>query len=287
MLVGRMDEAMSTHRKAFGMASHGFFLDSLQGSAARSEVPQELCNEVSQYNQCLDLLSLLTMGPLRGLDTGWKKSIEEEEAEALEGVLSNERFTAVPAQDKEYLAEHGEGARRFHDTLAQIHTIERHAHDKGGAHYGAFALQEQLIPHIGTWSAERRRILRNQVFLAGQHIAAAEQYRPEPDRKAWQAVQDLLTSLPKWLPLAVCGGLLVYIVAMYALIWGADWVHRGLVMIFASLLVLFGLILTITCSALNYSSHIMDILELTGAAGYVEIPPANASCKGLLGQAGV
>merc|ERR1719330_2119464 len=68
MMIGRVDAAMSSHKSAFGAASNGFFLggQNVNSRPRNMDIPHELSAEVCQYNQLLDHLSLLTMGPIQG-----------------------------------------------------------------------------------------------------------------------------------------------------------------------------------------------------------------------------
>lgn len=278
MLVGRADAAMASHKSAFGAASNGFFLEpqSMVSRPRTADISQEFVADVCQYNRCLDHLSLLTMGPVQGIDTGWKRGLEEEHAAQLEGALAPDRFSESPAEDQQYLAEHEEAARQFHHALGQIQTVEQRAKALGQEdpmRHLAFSMQEQLLPHVGVWSAERRRMLRNQVFLSKRLMTLAEEYRP-PDltRSPAEAIAEIFGHLPWWAPVAACGGVLVYVMAMLLLVLGGGGAVGGAFMILASLLVLAGLAVALFCGARHFGPQAMDFVAASDGFNYSRIP---------------
>jgi len=146
------------------------------------------------------------------------------------------------------------GAERdqFEELLRCIQDIELKAkHDS--VRRAAYACQDELLPSVGEWSTDRRRKLRNQVFLARLRLAStpSRSHGPSlqlPSSPASQspcnanappacAAEFMGSQGSASIPLvavAIFAGVLVYLVAVSALIWGQALPHRGEVMLVGS-----------------------------------------------------
>merc|ERR1712151_1247389 len=95
------------------------------------------------------------------------------------------------------------------------------------------AMQDELLPSGGEWSGDRRKRLRTQVFLLGL----------EMDRMPACPEEGVVNSGPVFkfgdmasIGFALTMGLLIYGVAMAALVFGSKWAHQGEIMLAASIM---------------------------------------------------
>merc|ERR1739838_1283113 len=79
----------------------------------------------------------------------------------------------------QHLEQGSSATQEFNGLLQQIRQLEREV-GTDSVFRRAFAFQDELLPSIGEWSADRRRKLRNQAFLANLEI---EKRRPKPTRE--------------------------------------------------------------------------------------------------------
>jgi len=118
------------------------------------------------------------------------------------------------------------------------------------------------LPSIGEWSTDRRRRLRNQVFLAGLEVEKKEKQRSVAVEVAQQKptpgpCQDEMGGPLQPVALALCGAFSIYGVAMAALVFGGGWEQQGWVMLFASVLAVACLVV----AGYLYGKRLLDSLK--------------------------
>jgi len=231
-----------------------FFLETQgkPGMQSPENFPREIFDEVWEYNRLLDRLSLMTTDPSRtGAHHGLIQDLlaREPQLQPLVGFLSDSALTCLGSNPQAYFAQHASGIQLFSASLESVQAIESKV-KSDPVRLRAYTHQDELLPSIGDWSAERRKVLRNQVFLAKRHFAIAND-------------EERAQSAEMWLPLAICLLLAVYGVAMAGLMWGSDWEHRGFIMVGASILALV-ILVAFFCYAAQH-------LSLASPGGYTRL----------------
>jgi len=226
-IVGEADHATGVDREAFGAVNVGFFLAGAPSASSGDsmKIPREVFDEVWEYNRMLDRLSMMTTHPNRtGMQHTGARHISDsgtrEEMAEFIGVFSEEAL-----HDYQHFVEDERATQTFRQLLSGIQAVELRVQDDP-MRMRAFTFQEQVLPSIGEWSQERRRVLRNQVFLAQRHLSGVAEHRSK------------VLCPQGWLPVLIGAVLLVYATSVVALVFGGQWQHRDELMIGASVAVI-------------------------------------------------
>jgi len=293
-LLGQVEERLKVYHESFFKCSEGFFLpafdgtmdtsaggmakSSIGGAAFYLHVPPMVSEEVFRYNRLLDRISVITTNGLHPSGDEVFQSGQHATAEDGQHPSKSRESLQGAATSREHLLQHQHQPsspnlqsveEELSSLLQQIREVERRvSHDQATQRF--FAFQDELLPSIGEWSTDRRRRLRNQVFLAGLEIERRNQRKIEEQRKA---VTSGPPSLSTFLPaapslsdipvqpvvLALCAGVSIYSVAMVALIFGRGWPCQGWIMLLAS-------VLAMACVALAVCSHFKRMRSCVGVA---------------------
>lgn len=318
-LMGQVEDRLRVYHESFFKCSEGFFLPAFDGSmdastdslakgsiggaASYPEAPPRVAEEVFRYNRLLHRISVITRnGPHPSGDEvvqrGQHATAEGEQdpgtsRESVQGlVTSREHLLHQQTQAESHDLQAFEEELR--SLLQQICEVERSvSHDYATRHF--FAFQDELLPSIGEWSTDRRRRLRNQVFIVGLEIEKRHQQKAEEQRRKAvilgpHSLSSLLASVtsPNDLPvqpvvLALCAGLSIYAVAMVALIFGGGWACQGWIMLLASTL-------AVACLALAGYLHVKRSFSGVDAAdngkGYTKLMAESARAEDTSSRSG-
>jgi len=238
LLVGAVNSKIEAYKADMVRESLGFFVSSedlcgvdfARQQHRPSDASLAACTDsVAQYNRSLDKLNAFALN------------------HAAPG-----SFLSAAHCDKE----------RFQELVRTLQDVELHA--KGDPILRmAFAFQDELLPSVGEWSTDRRRRLRNQALQLREQLlppapspsqpsSPSPAHSPLPHSPQSSAAAAVLSALSVEQPphmlveeggvplhvsavvIAVLVGVLIYSFAVYALIWGANWPHRGQVMLAGS-----------------------------------------------------
>jgi len=308
-LLGQVETRLKVYHESFFQCSEGFFLpvsdgsidmpadglakSSIGGAASYPHAPPRVAEEVFRYNRLLDRISVITTnGPHPSADDqvfqrGQHSSATDSHDPNMSrdsvqgGVTSRDHLLEAKFNN---LQSFGEELRSL---LQQIREVERTV-SHGTRQF--FAFQDELLPSIGEWSTDRRRRLRNQVFLAELEIERRQQEQIAADhRTAATSVPRSLSALLAAAPsvsdlpvqpvaLALCVGLSIYAVAMITLIFGGGWACQGWIMLLAS-------ILAVACLALAGYLHVKKLFSGTAGAtdsgkGYAKLMAESSARAG-------
>jgi len=173
------------HRSNFARESEGFFLPRSDWDSGADLQKQEALNPVSdvfgahvseqttrevlEYNRALDRLSLLTAECSASPSSASSSMLATGAAPKVQGDTISSRDLWPASLSREggmSLRMTSQQVMRLRD---QIRAVERKAaHDP--ALHRAISYQDDLLPSIGAWSTDRRRRLRDQVFLASLRL---------------------------------------------------------------------------------------------------------------------
>lgn len=238
ILVGQADHVTASNRQAFESASLGFFLEPVPSTPGG--ISSEIIDEVCEYNQLLSLLAVLTTDPSkmgRTLSNSGLTStpVQEKYLENVAGMLSEETLHTPSAPSQ--IAANVAAVQEFSRAVHTIRSFESRARNDQHRRY-VFTHQDELLPSIGDWSMERRKALRNQVFLAKRHL--------EPDED-----DNYLGNfdVQVWLPMLICAIIAVYGLVMAILQWTGSWEAHRLNMIVATVIALAAIISICGCGA--------------------------------------
>lgn len=249
---------------------------SIGGASSYPHALSRVSEEVFRYNRLLDRISVITTNGLHPsgdevLQSGQNATAEDGQHPGISGdnMLGTSREGLLQHQHLAEPHDFQSFEEEFSSLLQQIREKERTV-SRDHATRRFFAFQDELLPSIGEWSTDRRRRLRNQVFLAGLEIENRDQRRKmEEQAKAVMSRPPSLSSLlavpsPSDLAvqpavLALCAGLFIYAVAMIALIFGRGWPCQGWIMLITSALAM-------ACLALAGYLHVKNMPSCIGAA---------------------
>lgn len=227
--------AMQTNLSGFGTHMTGSLMHGTAAGSKASDVKvaQRIKGEVWQYNQELDVLNLLVSDkdPMTA-QASYCASTKgaEKDADGFAGILArvfereNHPFDQLPE------AKQHEVTQRFGNAVDRIRSIE-HAVSSDPSKRRVYAFQDDFLPQIGIWSTDRRRKLRNEVFLATLKVHG---WHHEVRRSRW-----------KWIAIAVVFALLLVGLLLYGALGGKNgensWLIAGIGMAVLTVLTCCGL----------------------------------------------
>jgi len=176
---------------SFGTDTRTSNMNSMMGSLVSSKTrnyasdkaeAQRRRREVWEYNQTLDLLNFLTSEKDSFVADASPLAAEVSRTmRPYAGVLSVSPTGAAWNSLSE--VEQHKVAQTLYEAHEKVKRIEQHAGDPRRSSWRAFAYQDDYLPQIGIWSTDRRRKLRDQVFLA--KILKLEGFHEKIRRTQW------------------------------------------------------------------------------------------------------